>query len=260
MNFLSLEKNIATLIRMYKEEGHIGITIEWNNKKIEYNSQDMFPSASLIKLPIVVEVVEQAKTGQINMQQQIKNAELKVAGGAGIVQSLSKHSSLTIKDLATLMIIVSDNMAANFLMDVVGKENINDRCEKIGMPATKLKRKMMDAKARENGIDNVTTPLDILNCLKKINKDTLLLDILKQQQFRDKIPGFLKNNLEIQVANKTGELDLVEHDCAIITYKKETIYVSVLTEQFPTNKKGKEFIQLIGRCIFDWCEEEGGTK
>ncbi len=255
MEFSALEKKINELVLLYGKYGHIGISMEWQEKKIEYNNSDLFPSASLIKLPILIELYEQAKEGEINLQHLIKIADIEPVGGAGIVQALSSSSTLTIKDLAALMIITSDNMAANFLIDRAGANRINDRCKKLGMHATKLNRKMMDEQARRRGIENSTTPLDMLKCLKEIKKSEILFSVLLQQQLQSKLPFYFREESAIQIANKTGELDGVDHDCAILQFGNQTFYVSVLTEQFLDDNKAKEFIRLIGKCIAAFLKE-----
>jgi len=151
------------------------------------------------------------------------------------------------------MIIVSDNMAANYLIERLGMDRVNRRCQQLRMSSTILQRKMMDQEARERKLENYTSPLDIIRCLKAIqnNKNQSCKKILSHQQLLDKLPYYFEENSCIRIANKTGELDKVEHDCAIIEHEDEIIYVAVLTDQLTTNFKGKQIIQLIGASILE---------
>lgn len=253
MDIERLSKSINKIAQEHRGQGHLGIAIEWKGQFFFLNERDVFPSASLIKLPIMIEGFMQSLSGTLELDELIRVDNIRKAGGAGIVQYISPQSYLSIGDLLTSMIIVSDNMATNYLIERLGLESINSRCQQLGMSNTVFQRKMMDQQARERKLDNYTSPLDIIRCLKAIqnDKNQSAKRILSNQQLLDKLPYYLGENRSIRIANKTGELDKVEHDCAIIEYEDEIIYVAVLTDQLPTNQKGKEIIQLIGASIFE---------
>ncbi|MEK4439683.1 MULTISPECIES: serine hydrolase [Niallia] len=253
MNMEKLSKRIDKIVQEYEGEGHLGIAIEWKEQSFLLNENDIFPSASLIKLPVLIEGFMQSSSGILDLEDLVKVNSLQKTGGAGIVQYMSPQSRLSIRDLLTLMIIVSDNMATNYLIERLGMDNVNRRCQQIGMSSTILQRKMMDREARERKIENYTSPQDILRCLKSIynDKNQSGKTILDHQQLLDKLPYYHRENSGIRIANKTGELDKVEHDCAIIEYEDETIFIAVLTDQLTANQKGKEIIQLIGASIFE---------
>ncbi|EOR26079.1 beta-lactamase [Niallia nealsonii AAU1] len=253
MNMEILSKRINEIVQEYKAHGHFGITIEWKEKCFYFNAKDVFPSASLIKLPILLEGFMQSSSGTLVLDDLERVKDIQKVGGAGIVQYMSPQSRLSVHDLLTLMIIVSDNMAANYLIERLGMDRVNRRCQQLRMSSTILQRKMMDQEARERKLENYTSPLDIIRCLKAIqnNKNQSCKKILSHQQLLDKLPYYFEENSCIRIANKTGELDKVEHDCAIIEHEDEIIYVAVLTDQLTTNFKGKQIIQLIGASILE---------
>ena len=253
MDMERLSKSLNEIVQEYRGQGHLGIAIEWKGQFFFLNEKDVFPSASLIKLPIMIEGFMQSLSGILELDEVISVKNIPKVGGAGIVQYMSPQSYISIHDLLTLMIIVSDNMATNYLIERLGMESINRRCQQLEMSKTVLQRKMMDQQARERKMDNYTSPLDIIRCLKAIQNDKNQSGkrILSHQQLLDKLPYYLGKNCSIRIANKTGELDRVEHDCAIMEFEDEIIYVAVLTDQLPANQKGKEIIRLIGAGIFE---------
>lgn len=253
MGFTSLKREITKLAAQC--EGRVGLVIETEFERMEINCEDIFSAASLIKIPILIEGFRQYDKGLLDIQKYIP-IETESVGGAGVLQALSEGLEMRIIDLMTLMIIVSDNIATNLLIEQLGWSEINQCMKDLGLKGTVLKRKMMDFTALENGIDNCTTANDMIMCLKAINEQKYLsmksskkaLMIMRKQQFRDKLSRDL--DLEnVQVAGKTGELPGIEHDCAIIHYGDKTIYTAVLIDQLPHQENGRQTIAQIGKYI-----------
>lgn len=241
-------------------EGKIGLAIEIEDtENIYINSHDIFQSASLIKIPILLAVVSY-KNGAVDLNQQITISKENKVGGSGVLQALSNHLSMTVRDLMTLMISVSDNTATNILIDLLGMDNINASFKELGLEQTKLNRKMMDFVAIEKGKDNFTSPIDMLRCLELLNGFNLLIrptrqfvayEIMNTQQFRDKLP-VLMDLEKLTVLNKTGELPNVEHDCAIIDSQGRKAYVAVLMARVVDQYSAKQTISRIGKHISDY--------
>jgi beta-lactamase class A len=246
---------------LYEFDGRIGLAIEIEEAGNFYiDSEEVFRSASLIKLPILLAGIGRQKIGELDLEQLIPISKENRAGGSGILYALSDQLSLTVKDLMTLMIIVSDNTATNILIDLLGMDKINAFIKEIGFEHTMLNRKMMDLAAIEKGIDNFTNPREMIHSLKLLNEINDVIGItgpliayhaLRHQQFRDKLPAMV--NLEkITVVNKTGELPSVEHDCAIFEYQGRKGYVAVLTDSVIDQNAAKQIIRNIGKHISDF--------
>lgn len=237
--------------------GRIGLAIEAGDEWIYVNSDEVFPSASVIKVPILLACLKQAEEGHVNLDQLTVITER--VGGSGVLQSLSSLASLTIKDLLTLVITVSDNVATNMVIDLLGIEAINQEMERLGLKSTNLNRKMMDFAAIQRGFDNVTCPSDMVKCLKAINEGAFLseeskeiaLSIMHAQQFLDKLPAMMDPD-RVFIANKTGGLPNVEHDCAIFKYNGKTAYAAVLTDQLTDAYEAKLVISRIGKHVADY--------
>lgn len=241
--------------------GRVGLAIEIEGKSFYFNSEKIFPSASLIKIPILIEGLRQSEKGKINLNELISIP--RKAGGSGVLQALSRDAVMTIKDLMTLMIIVSDNTATNMLIDLLGMDEINGSMKKMGLKDSVLSRKMMDFEASKHGSENYTSPRDMIICLKVVNEGTYLseasrkaaLEIMHFQQFQDKLPGRIDHD-QIFVANKTGSLPCVEHDCAVFKYKGKTTYAAVLLDHLDDLYTAKQKISRIGKHIYNYLLEE----
>ena len=148
-------------------------------------------------------------------------------------------SELTIRELIRLMIVESDNTAANIMIDELGGfETINQMISKMGCYNTALNRKMMDTNALESGIDNYTSAKDLGVIMKKLYMNTLIseeydnemLSILSHNTDHSKLPYHLPYGAT--VFNKTGTYSTygVENDVAIIANENGAFVVSVMTQ------------------------------
>jgi beta-lactamase class A len=250
-NFNQLEQRLADILSQCP--GNASLAVEYGQAAIYMNSGRKYPAASLIKIPIMMEAFFQEEEGAIDLNEQVPIGEIEKAGGAGIIQFLSKGASLRLIDFITLMIAVSDNSAANLLIKVLGMKNINDRMLGFGLQTTVLGRKMMDFEAAAKGIENYTAAADMVKCLRVIKEGKVfseksrsrMLDIMEAQQFREKLPA-IADCTELKIANKTGELPGIEHDCAIFTAGRDALYAAVLIDGLSSREEGNHAIRLIG--------------
>lgn len=251
-----LETRVFDELKGFK--GRIGLVIEIDNEQIQMNSLEVFQSASLIKVPILIEALRQCENRKLGENDPVPVLKEAIVGGSGVLQALSANVRLTVRDIMTLMIIISDNTATNLLIDLLGMDAINRFMRESGLKQTELNRKMMDFQAIILGRDNYTSPLDMIHCLKWMTKGTVLskksqavaLEIMGQQQFKDKLPAQMDDRLF--VANKTGELPKVEHDCAVLHFGKKTAFVAVLMDQLEDLQAGKQTMNQIGKHIYDY--------
>lgn len=249
------ELRITLLEELAGCKGRASLFLEIEGEIIEYNSNEVFQSASLIKLPILLEALRQMDAGQLKKESQLGIGEGDKIGDTGVLQAM-RIKKLPVVDLLSLMIIVSDNSATNLMIDLLGKESINATIHNIGMSNSILQRKMLDFSSIQSGLDNYTSAADIGLCLKEgVNGDllnpesrSLFRSFLRQQQFREKLPFYMDDTL-LEIGNKTGELPGVDHDCGIITYGKKEAIIVVLIDELSQPQSGKSTIQQIGKHI-----------
>ena len=214
-------------------------------------------SASTIKLLIMAELLDQIRQGKYSLTQKITVTKEMYTGGDGILKELEPGHSFTLKEIATLMLIVSDNQATNILIDLLGMDAINARGKALGLTQTVLGRRMMDSEARKQGRDNFISANDMASLLEKLYHKTLIdapssevmLDILLRQQQGGRLQLYLPE--ELPVAHKCGDLDFLENDGGIIYAENHPYILVVLTSEMPSNKEGREVIGIISKAVYD---------
>ena len=186
-------------------------------------------AASVIKIPVMIEVFCQAEKGMLKLDERHRLADDERLPSCGTLKAMHKGIEMTLLDLTKLMIIVSDNAATNILIRRVGMENVNQTLRELGCTQTCLRRLLFDAQASARGIENTITAEEMGLLLKKLFRGEIvsaeasaqMLDILKDQRLNGKLPFFLHTR-GIAVAHKTGEDDGITHDVGII-YAKEPL-------------------------------------
>ncbi|MEY8000878.1 serine hydrolase [Clostridium sp. Mt-5] len=225
-------------------------------EKIAYNENIVVPSASLIKIPIMMEILELVKKSDLSLNQRITvKDEVKVP--FSILNLLESGNSYTLKDIITLMIIQSDNTAANILMDISGISNVNNYIKNLGLKNTVLQRKMMDSDARKEGRENKTTAADMVKFFEIIYKGVkignpysiLMKNILISQLDNSVMRLYIPD--DTLIAHKTGDLDGISHDAGIV-YLPNTDYIFCgLTWNAPTNNLARDTIGRISKIVYD---------
>ncbi|QYR59864.1 serine hydrolase [Fusobacterium polymorphum] len=230
------------------------------NNGFSINGDKKVLSASMIKLLILAELMKKISEDKFSLSDTIMMANFMKTGGDGILKELNTGHHFTLKELATLMIIVSDNQATNILIDFLGMENINLLGKELGLKESFLGRKMMDTEARKNGYDNYTCADDISLLFKLIyqekliNKEAsqLMLDILLRQQQGERLQRYFPS--DIKIAHKCGDLDNLENDGGII-WIGDRIYILVVLTSGMSNLQCKQTIGKISKFVYDKMEE-----
>jgi len=243
-------------------EGNVCINFYDLNKNngFSVNGDKKVLSASMIKLLILAELMKKIFENKFSLSDTVMMANFMKIGGDGVLKELNTGHHFTLKELATLMIIVSDNQATNILIDFLGMENINQLGKELDLKETFLGRKMMDAEARKKGYDNYTCADDISLLLKLIyqekliNKEAsqLMLDILLRQQQGERLQRYLPS--DIKIAHKCGDLDNLENDGGII-WLGDRAYILVVLTNGMSNLQCKQTIGKISKFVYDKMEE-----
>ncbi|MFB0971730.1 MAG: serine hydrolase [Tissierellia bacterium] len=240
--------------------GRQGIAVERDDETVlmDYNSDEIFPSASTIKLFILWSVYKKINDGLLNKNELIPINDTPRVVGCGILQNLATPDlELTVSDIANLMIVLSDNVATNLMIDLAGMDYINSEIKKYGFNKTKLERHMMDGDARERGLDNYTTASEQIKILKNIERHedisldlrNDMLEMLSNQILTDHAGQYLP--LDYKFAHKTGNLAATLHDTGILTTPKGKYYISILTDDLEDIVEGKKVMNLLSEEIFN---------
>ena len=240
-------------------DGVLGIALKdlKTGKTFLLNEREVFPQASSIKIAILLEVFKQAEEGRLKLDEFIALEDSRKVAGSGVLFYLGRPSlSLSVRDTAVLMIVLSDNTATNLLIDRVGMAAVNERMDALGLPKTRLRRKMMDLKAAGEGRENVSTPLEMLTLLEKVWKGGLLkepyrkdlLEILafpKDSPLRSGVPD------GVDVAEKPGELEAVRCDSGIVMLPGRPYILCVMTTYLKRDADGNPAIAKISRLAYE---------
>jgi beta-lactamase class A len=236
--------------------GTTGIVVKdlKTRQSIRINSDRLFPSASLVKIPIMAVVFEAEREGKLKLTDEIKLERKFKSRGGGKLWRTRSGKMFTVRDLVERMIEESDNTATNMLVDILGFGYINQKFVEFGLKSTDLRRGIMDLKWRDAGIENYTTPDEMCFLLEKIYKKELvskeaseqMLEFLKKQKVNDRLPRMLPDDVE--VAHKTGTLRGTISDCGIIFTPEGDFVICVLTDDIKSNRMAKKFIGKVA----DW--------
>ncbi len=197
--------------------------------RAEHQPAQVYESASLVKLPILVELFRR----ELNLSEEMVLEDRFRVGGSGTLKDQANGTRWTLEQLAQLMVAESDNIATDMLLERLGLDTLTPAMQKLGLKHTTVERKVFDFAAIDAGRDNRTSAADTALLLEMMAKDKLpgssaMLKILETTRRRDMLPARLPKG--VTVAHKTGELTGVLHDAGIVDRR----YVLVLMAQgFP---------------------------
>src|SRR5258708_24538225 len=158
-------------------DGVLGLALKdlTSGEEFFIHPDEVMPQASSIKIAVLADLYLQAQQGKLKLTDEYTVRKEDLVDGSDIMQGLSPGvTRLTLRDLATMMIPVSDTSATNVLIERVGLDNVNTMLAGLGLHATRLRRKMMDLKAASEGRENVSTPREMMTLLAGLHAGKLL--------------------------------------------------------------------------------------
>lgn len=252
-------------------DGVLGVAILDLNtgQKFLLHPDDVFPQASSIKIAVLAELYHQAQQSAQGMAGKAKLTDLYTMQASDLVPDSDIMGGLTPgvtritnRDLATMMIAVSDNSATNVLIDRVGMDNVNTLMDSVGLSHTRLRRKMMDIKAAGEARENVSTPREMMTLLEAIYRGK----VLNKQMTDDFLTmlsthksSFLPRDLPdgLRIANKPGELEAVRNDSGIVFAQNRPYIICVMTTYLKNERAGEEAISGISRAAYQMFDRLG---
>lgn len=185
------------------------------------NDDRAFVAASVIKIPVMVEVFNQVEQGKLTLGTMLEVRDADKVPSCGAIRLMHTGLNVTVQDLCYLMIDISDNTATNILINQVEMEQINATMQHLGLKETRANRLLFDVKAKECGLQNYFAPREIGLLLEQMWRGELvspaascaMIEILLNQQLNSKIPYYLRG---VSIAHKTGEDDGTTHDVGIV--------------------------------------------
>ncbi|ACO47090.1 serine hydrolase [Deinococcus deserti] len=210
------------------------------------NATRTFPAASTIKVPLLIQALQEAQTGRLNLRERVTLEAADRVPGSGILYELGAGLQPSWLDLLTLMVIVSDNTATNLVIARLGPDEINSWLARGGWSSTRLIGRLQlppeqQNEAQRRGERNRTSAHDQVDLLLRLANGALLdrthtdlaLSILSRQQLRDiigrRVPRSPTGEHVYRLVSKSGELTGVHHDVGIL-YTPRPLVIALLSE------------------------------
>ena len=240
----SLSQKLSSLLKTH--EGQVAVAIKHlaTGERFEFEANRTMPTASLIKIAVMVEAYRQADAGRIDLEQRITLlAGDKVPGSGILTTHFSAGTQISLRDAIRLMIAHSDNTATNLVLEQIGIRATAETMEKLGFPNTKIHAKVFRRdtsvfpdRSKRFGLGS-TTALETVQLLEKLYRKQLaspsasdaMLKHLENCQDRTKLRRFLEPH--ITIAHKTGSLATVRTDAGIISSPSGPLVICVLTSE-----------------------------
>jgi beta-lactamase class A len=224
------------------------------HETVGLNPDQVVQTASVIKLAILYEAMEQVRSGKAHWDDKVTLTKADQVPGSGVLRLMDAPLPLTLKDVLTMMVVLSDNSATNLAIDHLGLEAIDGRIAKLGLKNTYLYKKVftpvaagvtLPADFKQFGLGK-TTPREMAELMGKIARCELgdpalagdkaicevALAMLRLQFYRSSIPRYLDGMAGAtsdSILNKTGSLDAVRNDVAAVSTANGLVILSAFT-------------------------------
>lgn len=275
----ALDAQLRALTNAYQGNVALFATDLHTGKTVALNADTPVPTASVIKLAVLFEALKQVQGGTVHFDDKLTLKKDDQVGGSGVLAQFDTPLTLTLKDALTMMVIVSDNTATNLVIDHLGLDNIDRRIQWLGLHDTWLYKKVFRPVTGPVPPDQPkfglgkTTAREMAGIIQRFTTCNLngpgtpaapsaqdrqicdtAMDMLKNQTDRDAVPRYLPYD----VANKTGALDDVRNDVAIVYAPNGPVIVSAFTydnkdQSWTSDNAGQLLIARLAKTILeDW--------
>ncbi len=244
-----------------------------SGEEIAIDADRQMETMSTIKIPLMIEAFEQIKAGKFKLTDKYTFAQADSQPGTGTIQRLDPGAVMTVKDLITMMIIVSDNTATEVLYRMVGgPDAVNTRMQAMGLQKTRAMNvpskwfpELRAAATTEQFYREgkhpfgLSTPREMGRLLEMMERGTLvdkassdlMLRIMRGQLYRTRIPRYLTG---YTIPHKTGDfLPYVGDDVGMLEAPGRTIVVSIFTgNHFGSGEMLENAIGLVARDVGEY--------
>lgn len=225
--------------------GVVGISVRnlATGEVLSIRGHEKFPSASLIKVPILVTLMDEVNAGRMQLDERVSILARDRVGGSGVLKHMGSGLAPTLEDLAWLMIVLSDNTATNLLLDRLDIATVWQKMEALGLPQSKVHSKTFRRQtsiAPDSSVkygfgvavpDEITQLFALLHEGRAVSPalDSLSLDILRANQDGTMLVRWLPSS--VRVAHKSGQVNEARNDCGIMYTPAAPIAICVMTRE-----------------------------
>lgn len=257
VNMPALQNQLLKLISEYPMVKPAIYVFDYETQNyVDINANKIFPAASIIKIPVLIDLFKSIESGEVALDDTIPLTEYYRAEGSGDLQYMAGNTPFTVDKLAQVMITESDNSATNMLMSKIGGMNIvNQSIRDWGLKNTEIQTWLPDM-----GGTNHSTAGEIAQMLYNIDLNEQFLT----DASRNKIYNYMShvhNDRLIQAGlgegstfyHKTGDIGNVLGDAGIVVTPTGKRYIVVILAKRPRNSfAGKEFIVKASEIIYNY--------
>ena len=280
----TLQNQISTYARHHRGKVSLFAKHLRTGNTVALNPDVPVNTASVIKLPIMLEAMSQVKEGRVSFDDMLPLRKDDQVSGSGVLLLFHTPAEINFETAIVLMITQSDNTAANLVLAHVGRENVNRRLRTMGLQTTMSIRPISRPKEGDQspelkpfGIGR-TTAREMASVLESIERCDLadqklcarMVDILEHQFWRNCIPHYLEDTdtteVASHIANKTGSLDHVRNDVGIVYTKNGPIVISAFTYEnvdtsWTPENEGELLVARMAKTIVDgWAPDGLGAE
>lgn len=242
----SLAERIAPIAKSHKGKVAVAVKHLVTGEEFYLNADEVMPTASLIKLAVMVETYWQAEEGKVKLDDLLTlKADDKVPGAGVLTDSFTPGATFALRDAVRLMMTVSDNTATNMVLEKIGLPSTNDRMEKLGLKETKIHAKVYKGsttsiapeRTKKYGLGS-TTAREMVQLLERLHQGKVaspkaceeMLGVMRKNQDNELMMRLLPNGTA--AAHKTGAVNASRTDAGILYLKgKPTVALCVLTTE-----------------------------
>lgn len=279
----ALAARLTARIRGFQGEVRLYAKHLESGRDVGLGADDRVRTASTIKLPILCALESLVQKGAVRWDERLTLRQADKVTGSGILADLSEGTSLTVRDVATLMIIVSDNTATNLILDRISADAVNEFLDTLGLTGTRSLRKVRgdgpvlaaasgwSRAGRQPELERyglgVSTSREMVQLLERLHRGTVVgpeaskdvLGILERQQYKD---GIGRRAGSMRVASKSGSLDALRSDVGIVYTAGGPMAMAVTVDGMPAidyspDNVGSELIWDLSRLIQDGLTARG---
>ncbi len=239
--------------------GRVGLYIHdlKNDWTLSHRAAMPVVAASVIKLYVMAEAFRQREAGLLDFDRPVTVRDTDKLPSCGALTYLSGNVTLPVRDLVTLMIILSDNTATNLLIPLLGMYNINSTIDALGLTGTRLNRMLFQPALAAQGIENCVTAGDCGLFMEKLlageavspAASAEMLALLRRQRLNGKMPFFLHSR-GIVCAHKTGEDEGITHDVGVIEAEDRPIVFCFVSEKTDVPRAERVLQDLARMAVF----------
>lgn len=283
-----LRADLARLSRGLRGVLGVGVKTVWDGQEIFLEPDRPFPTASVFKIPVLIELLLQGEEGRLRLDETVAVTEELKSPGSGILKELTSSPVLSLADLAMLMVIISDNTATDILVDRVATHAINRRLAAWGFAVTrvpmtcrqllfeiagrprgpftptarleveqvlKTRERSFTGRAYADRDNNLTTPREMVRLLEMLCAEGPLSAPVREQalQFlrRQQVRDRLPFHLPpgTEIAHKTGSIAGVRNDAGILFVARGPVLVCAFTRDLKEDLAGTAAVAEVGRLV-----------